>query len=610
MLDDSALEDDGDEPEPEETDRRDFRIEPPTPIPRHVDDQPGGLVDEGDMLPVDTGVIDADVTFDDEGLTTLERIFLLSRSEYSFHRAYVARVLGDLLGDVDPCEAVEYVLPLLSGFSLDEDDTVKEAFAADLHRILWYFFSVSPPLVLLLTFQTCQLGAGEFTADDEDAALLSEGSVEEGFWGLPESIAGLERAIRTPQHLEVPRANEQSQDSKDNSNRSSQEMQRTSDEYTDSVRSNIDTLGFGSTPQTNTPPTNLSVSLSSIDNEWPSSHVALDMEDKPWAGSAVERVDPPLLGVGFFRPLLGTLLLSHNPSIADPVRGGIIAIIDRLREYSEPTVEVWGASVNEEQPKHRTFLSQTGPHRHTMPNFDADARRLVEDELLHCVVLGMGKLSTDVPESLFDNSVEVVGGSEEDYDRERDEELYREQMIHEATLGRALSLSFIGSICEMYSPDEVLAYGFVDEVVRGLDGDPTTRAEAALAMSYVAKAAPEECIESLLSVFKLYAEDVDDQVRQSACTCLPALCKRIKELPQRREFAVTHVTAFVQDTENTRYAALEALGEVIYSFHEDPEGPPQQLITIYCDDEKCVGKVDDDWDVVASFNVSRSMRFH
>jgi hypothetical protein len=84
-----------------------------------------------------------DVTFDDEGLNTLERIFLLSRSEYAFHRAYVARVLGDLLGDVDPCESVEYVLPLISAFSLDEDESVKEAFAADLHRILWYFFTVS-----------------------------------------------------------------------------------------------------------------------------------------------------------------------------------------------------------------------------------------------------------------------------------------------------------------------------------------------------------------------------------------------------------------------------------------------------------------------------------
>ncbi len=52
-------------------------------------------------------------------------------------------MLGDLLEDVDPCETVEYVLPLLSGFTVDEDETVKEAFAGEIHRIIWFFFSVS-----------------------------------------------------------------------------------------------------------------------------------------------------------------------------------------------------------------------------------------------------------------------------------------------------------------------------------------------------------------------------------------------------------------------------------------------------------------------------------
>lgn len=35
-------------------------------------------------------------------------------------RAYIARMLGDLLEDVDPCETVEYVIPLLNGFAVDE----------------------------------------------------------------------------------------------------------------------------------------------------------------------------------------------------------------------------------------------------------------------------------------------------------------------------------------------------------------------------------------------------------------------------------------------------------------------------------------------------------
>lgn len=436
------------------------------------------------------------------------------------------------------------------------------------------------------------------SSGDELEPTSTDTPMEEGFGSMPESIARLERAIRTPQHIEVPRiaAAEEQEEQEDTAHR------RVSD--SDSGQSGVDTLGLASV-HLGTPLTNTSVSMSHADEkEW--SYRPLD-DDKGWSLSAIEKMDAPTLDVGFFRPLLGTMLLSHNPSIADPVRGGIIAIIDRLKGHSELTVETWGASIHDERVAHRTFLSQTGPHLHILPDLDAEARHLIEDELLHCIVLGMGKLSTDVPESLFDNSVEVVGCPEEELyaaNRETEEELYRQQMVHEATLGRALSLSFIGSICEMYTPEEVLSYGFVDEVIRGLDGDATTRAEAALAMSYVVKAAPESCMESLLSVFHLFAEDEDDQVRQSACACLPRLCKRIRNVAQRREFAVSSVLTFLKDNENTRYAMLEALGEVIYSFIEDPKGPPPELIDVFCDDRDSEGVVDGDWDVIASFNVS------
>lgn len=46
-------------------------------------------------------------------------------------RSYIARMMGELLEDVDPCETVEYVLPLLNGFAMDEGEYCKGiAFAA------------------------------------------------------------------------------------------------------------------------------------------------------------------------------------------------------------------------------------------------------------------------------------------------------------------------------------------------------------------------------------------------------------------------------------------------------------------------------------------------
>ncbi|KAI0748296.1 hypothetical protein C8Q80DRAFT_1219502 [Daedaleopsis nitida] len=93
--------------------------------------------------------------FDTEGCSALEKIYLFSRSRASFHRVYIAHALPSYLsgcetsaGDVSskeiieqitPNEAVEYVLPLLNGLALDEDEAVKEALAAELVPVIWWF---------------------------------------------------------------------------------------------------------------------------------------------------------------------------------------------------------------------------------------------------------------------------------------------------------------------------------------------------------------------------------------------------------------------------------------------------------------------------------------
>jgi serine/threonine-protein phosphatase 4 regulatory subunit 1 len=296
------------------------------------------------------------------------------------------------------------------------------------------------------------------------------------------------------------------------------------------------------------------------------------------------------------------MLLSHNPQVANPTRDGIIQLVARLRGHGEVTVETWGSTTEPTQER-QIYLSQTGPHSHDIVTFDHDERTLVEQELLFGIVLGMGSLSTDVPDSLFNEDVEILGEDGEVIDQMYKAELYRLQMVHEATLGRALSLSFIGSLSELYSPQEVVEFGFVDEVIRGQDGDVATRAEAALVMGNVARAAPLEEIERLLEAFVNFANDENHQVRQSACTVLPALCKRIVSDDERREFAVTAMEGFMNHgNEDVQCAALEALGEVIYSFANDPLGPPYQLLEIYCNDKDTSTGDDSDWDILASFN--------
>lgn len=55
---------------------------------------------------------------------------------------------------------------------------------------------------------------------------------------------------------------------------------------------------------------------------------------------------------------------------------------------------------------------------------------------------------------------------------------------------------------------------------------------------------------------------------------------------------------------DVRCAALEALGELIYVFGDDPEGPPAELLQLFMDEEDLQRGFSDDWDTVASFNVS------
>lgn len=119
--------------------------------------QPDPPIHTDDPFPVVMDVA-LDLALDDEGLTTLEKIYLYSRSRAAFHRVFIAHALPAYLTHVTPQEAVEYVLPLLSGLAMDDgqlssihincillfilDESVKEALAAELVPIIWWFFSV------------------------------------------------------------------------------------------------------------------------------------------------------------------------------------------------------------------------------------------------------------------------------------------------------------------------------------------------------------------------------------------------------------------------------------------------------------------------------------
>ncbi|KAJ3839825.1 armadillo-type protein [Lentinula raphanica] len=112
----------------------------PVPSPETILPHPSPLQTTDDAFPEPSEPPD-DTSLNDEGLNTLERIYLYARSKSSFHRVFVASALPELLEQVTPHEAIEYVLPLLTTLATDEDEMVKEAFSSKLVSIIWWFFT-------------------------------------------------------------------------------------------------------------------------------------------------------------------------------------------------------------------------------------------------------------------------------------------------------------------------------------------------------------------------------------------------------------------------------------------------------------------------------------
>ncbi|KZT68192.1 ARM repeat-containing protein [Daedalea quercina L-15889] len=221
--------------------------------------------------------------FDSEGLNALEKIYLFSRSRAGFHRVFIVHALPRYLGAEDmererypsreqvdrisPADAVEYVLPLLNGLALDEDEVVKEALASELVNIIWWFIT------------HCQLVEYEGTLQSAD---------------IPDT-----------------------------------------------------------TPQ-------------------PREQHAESNED-----------DVTRISVQAFTPILGTLLLSQNALVGSPARNAVVELLKRI----------WHADEREAgRPPHPLPEGEEPRPDYDTGHLRRRERRLFEREIVHQVVIGMGRL--------------------------------------------------------------------------------------------------------------------------------------------------------------------------------------------------------------------------
>jgi serine/threonine-protein phosphatase 4 regulatory subunit 1 len=88
-------------------------IPPSSPIPRSERDR-----SSDDPFP--TANFSLDLALNDEGLSALEKIYIFTVSQNSFHRVFIVHAIPSFLDQVTPFEAKKYVLPLVATLAVDQ----------------------------------------------------------------------------------------------------------------------------------------------------------------------------------------------------------------------------------------------------------------------------------------------------------------------------------------------------------------------------------------------------------------------------------------------------------------------------------------------------------
>ena len=90
---------------------------------------------------------------------------------------------------------------------------------------------------------------------------------------------------------------------------------------------------------------------------------------------------------------------------------------------------------------------------------------------------------------------------------------------------------------------------------------------------------------SQLPVFENFCQDTVSHVRQSVLFALPAILSRLPS-PQKREQTLRTIMKLSRDPSTAvRSGVLEVLGEVIYTFHDDELGPPDEVVKLFIGEE-------------------------
>ncbi|GAA6005324.1 hypothetical protein JCM11491_002658 [Sporobolomyces phaffii] len=527
-----------------------------------------GFGEAGDLSVGDLG--SDTITIDEESLSALERIFVCAKSEAVEERARVAHSLADWLPAVEICEAVEYVLPLLA--SLIEDEMVKEVFAPQLDRVMWHFFS------------HCPLAELDSASDKE--ASGSSSPVPSRYKPRSDSVVGESPApsLAGPSDRSAtPPPTSETSPAQSHSDSSSSNLPRISATTFTAL------LGALLTDQSTTVAKAAETSIvrflcrlrdKPLPPVAPSDYASLEF---PPPSSNVPQV--PELAVSEPDPhSTYTFSIEARQVLEDEVVSGIVIGLARLDEEDPErsnTADHFDSAKHRPDEHERQDGHSENPVLFTSP--EEQSFEFTEDEPdLEMRILmewtqdrerkNLDTLAVDVPSSSSPPDQIFSSFSPE------------QPADEESSIGKMVSMSLIGAIAAADCLEtSVLIKQFLPEVERmKTESMFYVRKEAVQALGNLATAVPVEELETnLLPLHAYFSKDQLWHVRRAAVLALPGVCKRLSRsaLHAKAVEAIRHFSA--DENRNVRSGALEIAGELIYRFHGDPDGVPEELLSFF-----------------------------
>ncbi|CCU98390.1 unnamed protein product [Malassezia sympodialis ATCC 42132] len=276
------------------------------------------------------------------------------------------------------------------------------------------------------------------------------------------------------------------------------------------------------------------------------------------------------------------VLDSTDEEIMPRPRLSVSAFTPLLKQYDEVVDRDTAPSDEIEEVRKADLVEQGTAREKSVPlipyDFGRDARATVLDELFENVAIAISRV-----EEHSDDHGSHFGSAE------------RASFDEESAQGRMMSVNLLAAITvEGGFSSQQLVERVVPQITSWpLDPAFYVRKEVAAAIGIIGKALASGVSESfdlsktdaplrLLEAINRVLLDHVWQVRQAACYSLPGVFATQPADEVRRKNLVIIMQALKQDVSpNVQLAAFEMIGEIIYLFHGEEKGVPEELVRLF-----------------------------